>query len=416
MFSNLGGTKFSDLLRDACKLGEANLKLQQDMMVGWSRLWPGLSGRGLSTATPFAEVRGRWADTVQDLAHKQRALVDQQFDFARRAIDLTFGTAEKAAIATAKKAAGHFAVTKTVKDVPEVAPLATVPSARPAAPIESGRPYISGTQNIAHKVAVVTGAASGIGEAVARELAHRGAKTVMLVDRSDQAFAVAKLINEAEGREVAIGQVGDTTDAAFRKRVFNEAAEKYGLVSICVPAAGITRDALAVRIDKDTGKAELYPVESFRQVTEVNLIAPIYWAIEMVARIAEDRRERGLKRWEPEEDIQGAIVFLGSVSSQGNKGQISYAVAKAGLEGAAATLSKEAIFHGVRCGVIHPGFTDTPMAKALGQEFLDKYVLPYTQLRRLIRPEEIADAICFMVSNSAVSGELWADAGWHPPA
>ncbi|HRX81450.1 MAG TPA: SDR family oxidoreductase, partial [Pirellulaceae bacterium] len=228
--------------------------------------------------------------------------------------------------------------------------------------------------------------------------------------------ALASAINKAEGREVAIAQVGDTTDAAFRKRVFNEAAEKYGIVSICVPAAGITRDALSVRIDKETGKAELYPVETFRQVTEVNLIAPIYWAIEMVARIAEDRRERGLKRWEPEEKIQGAVVFLGSVSSQGNKGQISYAVAKAGLEGAAATLTKEAIFHGVRCGVIHPGFTDTPMAKALGQEFLDKYVLPYTQLRRLIRPEEIADAICFMISNSAVSGELWADAGWHPPA
>ena len=109
-------------------------------------------------------------------------------------------------------------------------------------------------------------------------------------------------------------------------------------------------------------------------------------------------------------------MFLGSVSSQGNKGQISYAVAKAGLEGAAATLSKEAIFHGVRCAIIHPGFTDTPMARALGDDFLQKYVLPFTQLRRLIKPEEIADAVCFMISNSAVSGELWADAGWHPPA
>ena len=155
--------------------------------------------------------------------------------------------------------------------------------------------------------------------------------------------------------------------------------------TICVPAAGITRDALAVRIDKETGKAEQYPVDTFRQVTEVNLIAPIYWAIEMIARIAEDRRQRGLKRWEPEEKCQGVVVFLGSVSSQGNKGQLSYAVAKAGLEGAAATLMKEAMFHGVRCGIIHPGFTDTPMARALGEGFLDKNVLPYTQLRRLIR-------------------------------
>ena len=57
-----------------------------------------------------------------------------------------------------------------------------------------------------------------------------------------------------------------------------------------------------------------------------------------------------------------------------------------------------------------------PMAQSLGKEFLEKNVLPFTQLRRLIRTEEIADAICFMISNSAVSGELWADAGWHPQA
>ncbi len=104
------------------------------------------------------------------------------------------------------------------------------------------------------------------------------------------------------------------------------------------------------------------------------------------------------------------------MASQGNKGQISYASTKAGLEGAAATLMKEAIFHGVRCGVIHPGFTDTPILSALGEEYLQKNVLPETQLGRLIRPEEIADAICFMISNQAVSGELWADAGWHPAA
>jgi 3-oxoacyl-[acyl-carrier protein] reductase len=138
--------------------------------------------------------------------------------------------------------------------------------------------------------------------------------------------------------------------------------------------------------------------------------------MEMVVHIAEDRYKRGLKRWEPEEAVQGAIMLIGSVSSRGNKGQIAYATTKAGLEGAAATLMKEAMFYGVRCGIIHPGFTDTAMAQQLGKEFLDKNVLPFTQLRRLIRPDEIADAICFMISNSAVSGELWADAGWHPPA
>jgi NAD(P)-dependent dehydrogenase (short-subunit alcohol dehydrogenase family) len=142
----------------------------------------------------------------------------------------------------------------------------------------------------------------------------------------------------------------------------------------------------------------------------------VYWAIEMVARIAEDRHRRSLGKWQAEEHIQGTCIFIGSVSSQGNKGQVAYAATKRGLEGAANTLMKEGLFYGVRFGVIHPGFTDTPMVRAMGHEYIEKNILPYTQLKRLIRPEEIADAICFMIANSAVSGELWADAGWHPSA
>jgi NAD(P)-dependent dehydrogenase (short-subunit alcohol dehydrogenase family) len=265
-------------------------------------------------------------------------------------------------------------------------------------------------------VAVVTGAASGIGEAVARELVKRKARVVVLVDRNDHVHELARTLNVAADRKVAEAKVGEATDEAFRRRVFDEVIAHHGIVQICVPAAGITRDALAVKMDKATGKAQIYPIQTFREVTEVNLHAPIYWALEMVARIAEDRYRRGLGRWDPVEQVQGTMMFIGSVSSQGNKGQISYATSKAGLEGAASTLTKEAIYHGVRCAVIHPGFTDTPIVRAMGEEYINKNILPYTQLRRLIRPEEIADAICFMISNSAISGELWADAGWHPSA
>ena len=160
----------------------------------------------------------------------------------------------------------------------------------------------------------------------------------------------------------------------------------------------------------------IYPVETFRQVMEVNLIAPIYWGLEMVAGIAQERALRGLKRWEPAEPIQGTVILIGSVSSLGNKGQISYATTKAGLQGAAATMAMEGIFHGVRCAVIHPGYTDTPMVRSVGESVIQDNVLPHTQLRRLIQPEEIADAICYMIGNDVVSGPLWADAGWHPPA
>jgi 3-oxoacyl-[acyl-carrier protein] reductase len=267
---------------------------------------------------------------------------------------------------------------------------------------------------IKDRVAVVTGAASGIGQAVCQELARRETRAIAMVDRSDTVYAIAEKANLCAGRTIVQPFVGDVTDSAFRTEVYDRMGAEHGTVSICVPAAGITRDALAVKVDKQTGKAQIYPQETFHQVIEVDLTAPIYWALEMIARIAEERYQRSLGRWQPDEGVRGTIIFIGSVSSQGNRGQIAYAASKAGLEGAAATIMKEAIYHGVRTGVIHPGYTDTPMVRAMGEDRIAKSVLPYTQLGRLIRPEEIADAICFMISNSAVSGQLWADAGWHP--
>lgn len=268
------------------------------------------------------------------------------------------------------------------------------------------------------KIAVVTGAGGGIGEAVAVELARRGARALALADVSEKVTEVARTINVEHARAIAHPFVGNVTDGHFRRSVYDEIHRRTagGIVGICVPAAGVARDALAVKVEKTTGRASIYPEETFRLVTEVNLLAPVYWALEMVARIAEDRNHRKIGRWEPSEELQGTAILIGSVSSQGNKGQVAYAATKRGLEGAASTLQKEAMYHGIRFAVIHPGFTDTQMVRALGEEYIASNILPYTQLRRLIRPDEIASAICFMVQNSAVSGELWADAGWHPSA
>lgn len=162
---------------------------------------------------------------------------------------------------------------------------------------------------------------------------------IAMVDQTECVATAAKNVGREANCDVATPFRGDASDAAFRRSVFETVGARYGTVSICVPAAGITRDA------------------------------------------------------QPTEEEQGVGVLVGSVSSQGNKGQLSYATTKAALEGAAATLQTEAIFHGVRCAVIHPGYTDTPMVRALGEDYIARNILPFTQLGRLVRPAEIADAI-----------------------
>jgi NAD(P)-dependent dehydrogenase (short-subunit alcohol dehydrogenase family) len=260
---------------------------------------------------------------------------------------------------------------------------------------------------IAGQIAVVTGAASGIGKAVVAALIQEGARCVPV----DLNPAVVEMTTHPG---VLATFVGDTCDDQFRQDVFATIKKKYGTPRICVPCAGITRDGLAVRIDKTTGKATLYSKDDFRKVLEVNLMAPIYWALETIGSIAESRASAKLGAWTPNEDVQGSVVFIGSVSSHGNKGQIAYASTKKGMVAAASTISKEAMFYGVRAAIVHPGYTNTPMVAGMNQDYLNAKILPSTQLKRLVQPEEIAAGVKFLISNSAASGELWVDAGFHP--
>lgn len=268
------------------------------------------------------------------------------------------------------------------------------------------------------KVAVITGGASGIGSATCLELAQEEVKAIAVVDFSENVQEFCEDGNSQLKRDVLIPFRGDVVDSNFREHVFGEMEKRFGPVTLCVPAAGITRDRLAVKVHQTNGSVlpNIYSETDFRRVIDVDLIAPIYWAMRCVGSVAVDRSRRKLKEWHPDEKMQGAMVLIGSVSSSGNRGQIAYATAKAGLEGAQATLATEAIYYGVRCAIIHPGFTDTPMVRAMGEDLIRQHVLPNTQLRRLIRPVEIAEAIVFLLRNSAVSGSLWADAGWHPQA
>lgn len=183
------------------------------------------------------------------------------------------------------------------------------------------------------KVAVITGGASGIGRALCIQLAQEGVRAIGVVDMGDATSQVCAEANTQFGREVLIPFRGDVTDSTFRESVFCDLEKRFGMVGLCVPAAGITRDRLAVKIEANNGKstAKIYDEADFRRVIDVDLIAPIYWALRMVASVAVARARGNKPRWEPEESVQGAIVLIGSISSAGNRGQISYATAKAGL-------------------------------------------------------------------------------------
>ena len=270
---------------------------------------------------------------------------------------------------------------------------------------------------LAGKVAVVTGGASGIGACLCHRLAVRErVRAIGVVDQAEQTADVCAEIGRAAPGCELVAFRGDVTDAAFRGDVFATIEERFGAVSLCVPAAGITRDRLSVKVAKteDPSSVAIYPEDDFRDVINVDLIAPVYWALRAVASVAKDRARRGVGRWSAKESVEGAIVFIGSVAARGNQGQIAYSTAKAGLVGAQATLSLEAIYHGLRCTIIHPGFTDTPMARAMGDDTVTELAASRTLLGRLIEPDEIVDAICFLMTNASVTGTLWADAGWQP--
>lgn len=219
-----------------------------------------------------------------------------------------------------------------------------------------------------NKVAIVTGAAKGLGGAMAQLFAKEGAKVI--------AVDMAPLTYECENVKYYSLNV---TDADACKALVDYAQEKYGKIDVLVNNAGITRDAMTRKMTD----------EMWDLVIDINLKG-VFNLTRYVGPMMEDQGG-------------GSIINIASVVGEyGNIGQANYAASKAGVIGLSKTWAKEFARKGVpvRCNAIAPGYIMTDMMKTVPEDLLKKFA-SLTMLGRLGQPEEIAKAALFLASDDA---------------
>lgn len=225
------------------------------------------------------------------------------------------------------------------------------------------------------KVALVTGASRGIGQAIALELGRKGAVVIGTATSDSGAAAITQTLEQAgvKGAGMTLDVSRDESVSAVLERIQKE----FGAPLILVNNAGITRDNLMLRMKDD----------EWFSVIDTNLNS-MYRMTKAVLR--------GMTkaRW-------GRIINIGSVvGAMGNVGQANYAAAKAGVEGYSRALARELGSRSVTVNTVAPGFIDTDMTRELGEEHRAQ-LLAGIPLDRLGQPEEIAKAVAFLASDDA---------------
>ena len=237
------------------------------------------------------------------------------------------------------------------------------------------------------QAALVTGGASGLGEATARELARLGAKVAVL----DVNLALAEQV----AREIdGIACQCDITNADSMAAAIAKAADRHGPARILMNIAGI---GTAKRIVQKDGSAA--PLEDFARVVNINLVGT-YNASRLFAAAC-------AKLPPLEDNERGVMLFTASVAAfDGQVGQQAYSASKGGLVGMTLPMARDLAQHGIRVCTIAPGLFATPLMKQLPepvQESLAKSI-PFPQ--RLGKPEEFAELACHIVTNTHLNGEV----------
>lgn len=225
------------------------------------------------------------------------------------------------------------------------------------------------------KIALVTGAAQGIGKAIALRLANSGADLAVVDMNLEKAEETAKEIEKLGRRAIALkANVASLQEA---EAMMDETVTRLGAIHILVNNAGITRDALILRMKE----------EDWDAVISVNLKGVFNCTKAAVKYMSKQR--------------YGRIVNIASiVGEMGNAGQANYSASKAGVIALAKTIAREFATRNITCNAIAPGFIETAMTEALSEKVREE-LAKQIPMGRLGAPEDVAEAVVFLVSDAA---------------
>jgi len=229
--------------------------------------------------------------------------------------------------------------------------------------------------NLTDKVAIVTGASRGIGEAIAKQLSSCGAKIILIARNSDQLVAVKETIISNGG--IAESIAGDVSNLNSISEIVTNTIDKWGRIDILVNNAGIARDNIIMRMKED----------EWDSVMNINLKG-CFNGIKSVARPMIKNKA-------------GRIINITSVIGQiGNAGQSNYAASKAGIMGLTKSMAKELGSRNITVNAVAPGYITTNMTNELNDEVKEqlKSSIP---LGRLGTPDDVANLVCFLASDEA---------------
>jgi len=232
------------------------------------------------------------------------------------------------------------------------------------------------------RVALITGAAQGIGKSVALLLAQNGADIVVSDINLEKAEETAKEIESIGSKAIAIKV--DVANLKDVERMVESILEKFGKIDILVNNAGITRDKLILRMTE----------EDWDAVLNVNLKGTFNCTKAVVRHMAKQR--------------SGKIVSIASVVGEmGNAGQVNYSASKAGVIGLTKTIAREFAQRRINVNAIAPGYIETPMTEVLPEKVKEelKRLIP---MERLGKPEDVAEAVLFLVSEDSnyITGQV----------